>query len=76
MLMLGAPNLAGKSGIAFGFFGRTGGVSIGIYESLNCGPGSSDERGLSSKIAVARLRHSQTGTPGLSRFIKSTAPKR
>ena len=45
MLTLGAPNLSGKSGIAHGFFGRTGGVSSGIYESLNCGPGSSDDRG-------------------------------
>jgi polyphenol oxidase len=29
-------------GIAHGFFGREGGVSIGIYSSLNCGPGSKD----------------------------------
>ncbi len=31
-------------GIAHGFFGRTGGVSDGIYASLNCGPGSGDAR--------------------------------
>jgi YfiH family protein len=31
------------SGIAHGFFGRAGGVSTGIYDSLNCGPGSSDD---------------------------------
>jgi len=30
-------------GIAHGFFGREGGVSSGIYQSLNCGPGSSDD---------------------------------
>jgi YfiH family protein len=30
-------------GIAHGFFGRAGGVSAGLYESLNCGPGSSDD---------------------------------
>src|ERR1700761_5499336 len=29
-------------GIAHGFFGREGGVSAGIYASLNCGPGSKD----------------------------------
>ena len=29
-------------GIAHGFFGREGGVSTGIYQSLNCGPGSKD----------------------------------
>jgi hypothetical protein len=34
--MLKAP------GIAHGFFGREGGVSTGLYESRNCGPGSSD----------------------------------
>jgi hypothetical protein len=30
--------------IAHGFFGRQGGVSQGIFASLNCGPGSGDER--------------------------------
>jgi len=39
-------------GIAHGFFGREGGVSIGLYESLNCGPGSSDDA-----KAVAENRH-------------------
>lgn len=29
--------------IRHGFFGRTGGVSKGIYGSLNCGPGSEDD---------------------------------
>jgi YfiH family protein len=29
-------------GSAHGFFGRQGGVSTGLYESLNCGPGSQD----------------------------------
>jgi YfiH family protein len=29
--------------IAAGFFGRRGGVSSGIYDSLNCGPGSGDD---------------------------------
>ena len=31
-----------SSRIAHGFFGREGGVSEGIYASLNCGPGSRD----------------------------------
>src|SRR5262245_18159395 len=26
-----------------GFFGRQGGVSTGVYKSLNCGPGSGDD---------------------------------
>jgi YfiH family protein len=37
-----SPNLQNLPGIAHGFFGRHGGVSTGIYESLNCGPGSKD----------------------------------
>lgn len=43
MLRLKARNLDEKR-IVHGFFGRTGGVSTGIYASLNCGPGSRDER--------------------------------
>jgi len=42
MKRLTAANLQ-AAGIAHGFFGREGGVSTGLYESLNCGPGSSDE---------------------------------
>ena len=32
------------SNIAHGFFGRCGGVSTGIYASLNCGNGSNDDQ--------------------------------
>ena len=39
-----ADTLASLPGIVHGFFGRTGGVSTGIYDSLNCGPGSGDAR--------------------------------
>ena len=41
MLILKAGSLAAPN-IAHGFFGRQGGVSEGIYGSLNCGPGSKD----------------------------------
>jgi YfiH family protein len=34
---------AGLSGVSHGFFTRRGGVSTGLYTSLNCGPGSSDD---------------------------------
>jgi len=40
-------------GIAHGFFGREGGVSTGIYGSLNCGPGSKDA---SEAVAENRRR--------------------
>ena len=29
--------------IAYGYYGRTGGFSSGVYTSLNCGPGSGDD---------------------------------
>lgn len=44
MLKLSASSLSSTPGIAHGFFGRTGGVSEGIFTSLNCGPGSGDVR--------------------------------
>lgn len=44
MLVLRATNLENLPGIAHGFFGRAGGVSKGVYDSLNCGPGSADDR--------------------------------
>ncbi|BCW88576.1 Polyphenol oxidase [Alphaproteobacteria bacterium SO-S41] len=42
MRILRSELLARQHGIAHGFFGRIGGVSTGVYESLNCGPGSND----------------------------------
>lgn len=38
-----AANLADQPGVAHGFFTREGGVSSGVYASLNCGPGSGDD---------------------------------
>ncbi len=42
--MITAENLADAAGVRHMFFSRNGGVSGGIYASLNCGPGSSDDR--------------------------------
>lgn len=39
-----ADSLSGLDGVRHGFFTRRGGVSEGIYDSLNCGYGSADER--------------------------------
>ncbi len=47
-----AANLK-AGGVAHGFFLRTGGVSEGIFASLNCGRGSGDER---AKIEENRRR--------------------
>ncbi|MCR9194190.1 MAG: peptidoglycan editing factor PgeF [Hyphomonas sp.] len=38
-----AHNLSTLEGIRHGFFGRKGGVSTGLYESLNIGQGSEDD---------------------------------
>ena len=38
-----SSKLSGVLGVKHGFFGRKGGVSSGIYESLNIGQGSDDE---------------------------------
>jgi purine-nucleoside/S-methyl-5'-thioadenosine phosphorylase / adenosine deaminase len=43
MLILKSRNLSPPR-VVHGFFGRQGGVSEGIYGSLNCGPGSGDDR--------------------------------
>ncbi|MEM9619206.1 MAG: peptidoglycan editing factor PgeF [Pseudomonadota bacterium] len=48
---LTAPGLAKCANVSHGFFGRAGGVSSGIYTSLNTGPGSED-----SKANVVRNR--------------------
>jgi len=42
--MIRAESLAASRGIVHGFFGREGGRSGGIYASLNCGFGSSDDK--------------------------------
>ena len=43
MIIVEDKNLNGAGGkIRHGFFGKQGGVSTGIYKSLNCGPGSDD----------------------------------
>jgi len=45
MNVVESPTLSQVSGIAHGFFGRQGGVSQGLYASLNCGYGSGDDAG-------------------------------
>jgi len=49
---LQSPLLAALHGVTHGFFTRQGGVSAGIYESLNTGAGSSD-----NPAAVAENKH-------------------
>jgi hypothetical protein len=51
-----ATELGGMPGIDHGFFTRRGGVSEGVYGSLNCGQGSADapERVSENRARVAR----------------------
>lgn len=60
MKRLEAPNLA-LPGITHGFFGRAGGVSTGLYASLNCGPGSRDDP---AAVAENRARIAAALNPG------------
>jgi hypothetical protein len=46
-----STSLSGIDAITHGFFSRAGGQSQGIYDSLNCGPGSNDD-----PVAVAKNR--------------------
>jgi hypothetical protein len=58
--MISADELGQNPHVRHGFFGRTGGVSGGIYATLNCGFGSDDERG-----DVAENRRRVAGELGL-----------
>lgn len=51
--MITLPNLADLKSIRHGFLTRNGGVSEGIYRSLNCGLGSKDD---AAKVAENRER--------------------
>lgn len=57
---LRAAALSALDGVAHGFFTRRGGVSRGLYESLNCGPGSDDD-----PVAVAANRAAAVAGLGL-----------
>lgn len=54
--LITADCLAECHGIAHGFFTRQGGVSEGLYDSLNCGLGSKDDRArvIENRTRVAR----------------------
>ncbi len=56
-----SPALSAIAGIRHGFFGRRGGVSSGIYASLNAGAGSRDDPG-----AIAENRARIAGAMGVA----------
>jgi YfiH family protein len=55
------PLLSALPGIRYGFFTRQGGVSTGIYDSLNCGTGSKDDH-----AAVLQNRARVTAVLGIA----------
>ncbi len=58
-----ASSLAAIDGVQHGFFTRRGGVSNGIYASLNCGPGSRDDAAnvTENRARVAELLGAEPG---------------
>jgi YfiH family protein len=54
--MIVAGNLRRLSGVRHGFFGRDGGVSEGVYASLNCGYGSGDDIGCVAENRARAMR--------------------
>jgi len=83
-----APNLAEIDGVAHGFFTRLGGVSDGVYASLNCGLGSRDqpESIAENRARAARLlgtdklaglyqKHSNTAVVAKKPWAKDKAPE-
>jgi purine-nucleoside/S-methyl-5'-thioadenosine phosphorylase / adenosine deaminase len=55
MTTLRAPNLVGTEAIQHGFFGRTGGVSKGLYASLNCSGNDASENIEENRRRVAEV---------------------
>ena len=55
MSTLRAPNLVGIEAIQHGFFGRTGGVSKGLYASLNCAGNDARENIEENRRRVAEV---------------------
>ncbi len=47
--MITSKKLSKQKKISHGFFNRNGGRSVGIYKSLNCGPGSNDKKNIIKK---------------------------
>lgn len=86
-----ASSLDGLAGLRHGFFGRAGGISTGLYTSLNCGPGSADDPeavtanrarvahtlGVTDESRLVTLYqiHSGTAVPVTAPWTRADAPK-
>ena len=65
MKPLTSPSLSALNGIAHGYFGRRGGVSTGVFASLNCGYGSDDDADLVRENRTRVAAWLGTGEPRL-----------
>jgi len=58
--LITSKKLLGYSEITHGFFNRNGGRSLGIYKSLNCGPGSKDKiNKIKENLKIAKYKISK-----------------
>lgn len=89
--MIEAPSLAGLDGITHRFFTRRGGVSSGLFSSLNCGYGSADSpdnvrenrrraagsfgRGETDLLTLHQIHSTEVLTVGDRRWTSPGAPK-
>ncbi len=89
--MIQAPTLADLDGVQHRFFTRLGGVSAGLYSSLNCGYGSGDEPdnvrenrrraaaafdlGEAGLLTVHQIHSSEVLTVAADRWSSPGAPK-
>lgn len=89
--MIEAPSLAGLDGVTHRFFTRRGGVSVGLYSSLNCGYGSGDSpdnvrenrrrvaeifgRAEPDLLTVHQIHSTDVLTVGAGRWTSPGAPK-
>ena len=89
--MIKATTLADLSGVQHRFFTRQGGVSAGLYSSLNCGYGSGDEpdnvrenrrraaacfdRGADELLTLYQIHSTDVLTVAGERWISPGAPK-
>ena len=85
------PGLAGLPGLRHGFFGRAGGVSEGVYASLNCArrsPGDPPENTTTNRgrvaaalgaepesLLIARQTHSTTALPASAAWPADAVPE-
>ncbi len=60
-MFITSPDLAAEPGIRHAFFTREGGVSSGIYASLNGGPGSADDPAAVRENRARMARHLHVG---------------